>query len=88
MELVNPVASVALIEIFLNVGKTTLESLTEEVKQRRGNPGYKLLKGGEMGSLIKIKFFVYIIPEFNKFYKIKMFGWYIPSVKLKQDFDV
>jgi hypothetical protein len=32
------------------------------------------LKGGEMGSLIKIKFFVYIIPEFNKFYKIKMFG--------------
>jgi hypothetical protein len=30
LELVNPVASVALIEIFLNVGKTTLEFLTRE----------------------------------------------------------
>jgi len=54
------------------MSKTALESLTEEVKQRVGNPGYKLLKGSQIWNLIKSKFFFDIAHKVNKFYKISI----------------
>ncbi len=37
----------------------------------------QIFKCSGMGNLIKIEFFVYIVPEVNKFYKITIFSDYI-----------